>query len=155
MREILHTFCPVKPRLLAECLQELKEEYQIEQRAFQLEEIGQGYILRTRDLYSAYVHQLHGNRRGEKLSQAATEVLAIIAYRQPITRPDIEAIRGVDSSGTLYSLLERGLIEISGRLEAPGRPSLYSTTSQFLQHFGLNDLSELPKMEDLREKFTG
>ncbi len=78
-----------------------------------------------------------------KLSHAATEVLAIIAYRQPITRPQIDAIRGVDSSGTLTQLLERNLVEPLGKLEAPGRPTLFGTTKEFLKHFGLKDLSEL------------
>lgn len=152
LRDIVSTFCPVKPRLLTSLLDEMREEYYAEQRAFQLEEIPQGFILRSRDQYRPYIQQLNVNRRGEKLSHAASEILAIIAYRQPITRPEIDAIRGVDSSGTLASLLERGLIEISGRLEAPGRPSLYITTYRFLQHFGLKDLSELPQIQELRQK---
>ncbi len=91
----------------------------------------------------AYIEQLYQDRRGEKLTQAATEVLAIIAYRGPVTRREIEKLRGVDSSGTVSSLLERGLIEEAGRKEAPGRPAIYSITSQFLHHFGLSDKSEL------------
>jgi segregation and condensation protein B len=82
-------------------------------------------------------------RRDEKLSQAATEVLAIIAYKQPVTRQQVEAIRGVDSTGVIQSLLDRNLIEVTGRLEAAGRPSLFGVTKEFLEHFGLKNSKEL------------
>lgn len=143
IREITDTICPLRPRQLRQLLDALKQEYIAQQRAFKLEEIAQGYVLRTHEEYAPYLELLHRQRRGEKLSHAATEVLAIIAYRQPITRPQIDAIRGVDSSGTVIQLLERQLIEPLGRLEAPGRPNLYGTTKEFLKHFGLKDLSEL------------
>lgn len=143
LREVTDTILPLRPRQLRQLLEELKQEYLAQQRAFKLEEIAQGYVLRTYEEYAPYLDQLHRQRRGEKLSHASTEVLAIIAYRQPITRPQIDAIRGVDSSGTLMQLLERQLIEPVGKLEAPGRPTLYGTTKEFLKHFGLKDLSEL------------
>lgn len=143
IRDITDTICPLRPRQLRQFIEELKQEYISHQRAFRLEEIAQGYLLRTHEEYAAYIDLLYRQRRGEKLSHAATEVLAIIAYRQPITRPQIDAIRGVDSSGTLMQLLERQLIEPVGKLEAPGRPTLYATTKEFLKHFGLKDLSEL------------
>lgn len=146
IREIIDPIYPFKPKVLTDIINELQIEYHAQQRAFQLEEIGQGYLLRTCKDYSPYIDQLYRNKRGEKLSQPATEVLAIIAYRQPITRPHIESIRGVDSSGIIQSLLERELIEPVGKLEAPGRPTLFATTKQFLTHFGLRDLSELPKL---------
>lgn len=145
IREITDTILPLRPRQLREILNELKQEYLTQQRAFQLEEIAQGYVLRTHEEYAPYLELLHRQKRGEKLSHASTEVLAIIAYRQPITRPQIDAIRGVDSSGTVMQLLERQLIEPIGKLEAPGRPNLYGTTKEFLKHFGLKDLSELKK----------
>lgn len=145
IREITDTILPLRPRQLREIIEELKQEYIAQQRAFRLEEIAQGYILRTHEDYAPYLTLLHRQKRAEKLSSAATEVLAIIAYRQPITRPQIDAIRGVDSSGTIAQLLERDLIESLGKLEAPGRPTLYGTTKEFLKHFGLKDLNELKK----------
>lgn len=143
IREVTDTILPLRPRQLRQILEELKQEYLAQKRAFQLEEIAQGYVLRTYEEYAPYLDLLHRNKRGEKLSHASTEVLAIIAYRQPITRPQIDAIRGVDSSGTLMQLLERQLVEPVGKLEAPGRPTLYGTTKEFLKHFGLKDMLEL------------
>ena len=143
IREITETICPLRPRFLRQLIEELQQEYIAQQRSFKLEEIGQGYLLRTHEEYASYIDLLYRQKRGEKLSHAASEVLAIIAYRQPITRPQIDAIRGVDSSGTVAQLLERNLIEPVGRLEAPGRPTLYSTTKEFLKHFGLKDLGQL------------
>jgi segregation and condensation protein B len=143
IREITASITSLRPRQLKEILEELKQEYIAQQRAFQLEEIAQGYVLRTHEEYAPYLELLYRQRRGEKLSPASTEVLAIIAYRQPITRPQIDAIRGVDSSGTVMQLLERQLIEAMGKLEGPGRPTLYGTTKDFLKHYGLKDLEDL------------
>lgn len=143
IREITDTICPLRPRQLRQIIEELQQEYVAQQRAFKLEEIAQGYVIRTHEEYAPYIDLLYRQKRGEKLSYASTEVLAIIAYRQPITRPQIDAIRGVDSSGTVVQLIERNLIEPVGKLEAPGRPTLYGTTKEFLKHFGLKDLSEL------------
>lgn len=145
LREVTDTILPLRPRQLRQILEELKQEYLAQQRAFQLEEIAQGYVLRTYEEYAPYLDLLHRQKRSEKLSYASTEVLAIIAYRQPITRPQIDAIRGVDSSGTLMQLLERQLVEPVGKLEAPGRPTLYGTTKEFLKHYGLKDITELKK----------
>jgi len=146
IREVVDSFQPLKPRLLRDLILELQQEYLSQQRAFRLEEIAQGYMLRTCEEYSLFIDLLHRNKRAEKLSQASAEVLAIIAYRQPITRPQIEAIRGVDCSGIVQNLLERQLIESIGRLEAPGRPALYGITKDFLKHFGLRDLGQLPRL---------
>jgi segregation and condensation protein B len=143
IREITDTICPVRPRQLRQLLEELQQDYISQQHAFKLEEIAQGYVIRTHEEYAPYIDLLYRQKKGEKLSHAATEVLAIIAYRQPITRPQVDAIRGVDSSGTVTQLLERNLIEPIGRLEAPGRPTLYGTTKEFLKHFGLKDITEL------------
>lgn len=152
IREITDTICPLRPRQLRLLMEELKQEYLGQQRAFRLEVIAQGYLLRTHEEYAPYIDLLYRNRRMEKLSHAGTEVLAIVAYRQPITRPQIDAIRGVDSSGSLMQLLERQLIEPVGKLEAPGRPTLYATTKEFLKHFGLKDLSELQSMKELKNQ---
>lgn len=143
IREVTDTILPIPPRQLRQILDELKQEYLAQQRSFQLEEIAQGYVLRTYEDYAPYLDLLHRQKRSEKLSHASTEVLAIIAYRQPVTRPQIDAIRGVDSSGSIVQLMERQLIEPMGKLEAPGRPTLYGTTKEFLKHFGLKDLNEL------------
>jgi segregation and condensation protein B len=146
IREVTDSLHPLRPRILRELLCELQHEYIAQQRAFRLEEIAQGFIVRTCEEYAPYIDLMHRNKRTEKLSHAAAEVLAIIAYKQPTTRPQIDAIRGVDSSGTLQNLLDRQLIEPVGRLEAPGRPTLYGITKEFLLHFGLKDIAELPKM---------
>ena len=143
IREILHPFIPLTPKQIEELIQELKADYIQQQRAFQIKEIAQGYVLQTDPLFAPYLEKLFINRRGEKLTPAGAEVLAIIAYRQPITRPQMDAIRGVDSSGTLTQLIERQLVEAVGRLDAPGRPLLYGTTQLFLKHYGLNTLSDL------------
>lgn len=147
IREVVDTYEPLKPRVIRDLIMELQEEYLSQQRAFRLEEIAQGFLLRTCEEYSSYINILYRNKRTEKLSQASAEVLAIIAYRQPITRPQMEAIRGVDCSGIVQNLLDRQLIEAVGKLEAPGRPTLYGITKDFLKHFGLRDIQELPTHE--------
>ncbi|MGZ6298133.1 MAG: SMC-Scp complex subunit ScpB [Parachlamydiaceae bacterium] len=148
IREVTDSVASLRPKVLREILEELQYDYISQQRAFRLEEIAQGFILRTCEEYAPYIDLMLRNKRAEKLSQASAEVLAIIAYKQPITRPQIDAIRGVDSSGTVQNLLERQLIEPLGKLEAPGRPMLYGITKEFLLHFGLRDLKDLPKMSE-------
>jgi segregation and condensation protein B len=145
IREIADTIQPLRPAVIKQLIEDLQQEYITQQRAFRLEEIGQGYLLRSCEEFGPYIDQLYRNKRAEKLSQASVEVLAIIAYKQPITRPQIEAIRGVDSTGTIQNLLERQLIEPVGKLEAPGRPTLFGITKDFLKHYGLKDLNDLPK----------
>jgi segregation and condensation protein B len=144
LREVVESFHPVKPKMLKELLVEMREEFALN-RSFALEEVGDGYLLRTKEQFAPYVQQLLVDRRPDRLSRAALEVVAIIAYRQPMTRRQIDDLRGVDSSGVLQALLERGLIERRGRLEGPGKPSLYGTTDLFLKHFGLSSLGDLPK----------
>lgn len=147
IREIITEFHPVPAQTLRQALLELAIEYEKENRAFSLVEVANGFSLRTKKSFGCYLELLLRDRRSEKLSQAAAEVLAIIAYRQPITRPQIEAIRGVDCSGVVQTLLERRLIMPTGKLETPGRPTLYGTTKEFLCHFGLRDVSELPSLQ--------
>lgn len=146
LREVTDSLQPLRPKILRELLGELQHEYIAQQRAFRLEEIAEGFIVRTCEEYAPYIDLMLRNKRTEKLSHAAAEVLAIIAYKQPATRPQIDAIRGVDSSGTVQNLLERQLIEPVGKLDAPGRPTLYGITKEFLLHFGLKNIAELPKM---------
>lgn len=154
IREIVDSFQPLKPRLLRDLINELQQDYLSQQRAFRLEEIAEGFLLRTCEEYSPFIDLIHRNKRTEKLSQASVEVLAIIAYRQPITRPQIDSIRGVDSSGSIHNLLERQLIAPAGRLDAPGRPTLYETTKDFLQHFGLRSAQDLSKKAITSENFV-
>lgn len=147
IREITDSVQPLPPRTLRGLLHEIEVEYRCQNRAFRLEEIAQGFVLRSCEEFSPYIALLHRNKRVEKLSNAAAEVLAIIAYRQPITKPQIEAIRGVDSSSAVQALLDRVLVQPVGKMEVPGRPTLYGTTKEFLQHFGLRDLADLPPLE--------
>jgi segregation and condensation protein B len=149
LREVIDTISPLAPRELRAIIEELQNEYCTQQRAFRLDEIAQGFVLRSAEEFNPYIELLYRNKRNEKLSHASAEVLAIIAYRQPITRTQIEAIRGVDSSGSVATLLERQLIQPVGKLEAPGRPMLYGITKDFLKHFGLKDIKELPKLEGI------
>lgn len=124
----------------------LEEDYAKEDRGFFLEWVGGGVRLCSKPQYAPYIEELGKTAKSTPLSQAALETLAIIAYRQPITRPEIEAIRGVRIGSALSSLIDRGLIEERGRADGPGRPILYGTTSEFLVHFGLEDLSALPPL---------
>ncbi|MDL5055228.1 SMC-Scp complex subunit ScpB [Oscillatoria laete-virens NRMC-F 0139] len=132
-------------------LQELKASYDADTaRSFFLQEIGDTYQFASRPEYGPWIKQLFDQYRPQRLSQSALETLSIIAYRQPITRADIEAVRGVQVDAMVQTLMERGLIKIAGRAELPGRPMLYETTQAFLEHFGLKSLDELPNAEELR-----
>ena len=128
---------------------ELNQEYQTANRAFEIKEVAGGYQIYTLPHYAQWVGELH--KKKEKLSKAALETLAIVAYHQPITRAEIEKTRGVDSSWILDSLLQRGLIKTCGRVQAPGRPIKYATTSEFLRYFGINSLNDLPQEEHFVE----
>ncbi len=123
---------------------ELKSEYNEDKRGFNIIDIMDGYQICSRPEYYAYIQEILGEQRNQPLSNAAMEALAIIAYKQPITRGQIEHIRGVNSDGCVNRLYERGLIDEAGRLDAPGRPILYVTTDTFLRCFGLTSPDELP-----------
>lgn len=124
----------------------MQEEYKHENRGIEIIKVEDSYQLATKkDLYE-YLYQIFDKRNKPNLSQAALETLAIIAYNPKITRAEIESIRGVNSDGTMYKLLEYDLIESVGKLDAPGRPTMYSTTSNFLKMFGLNSLNDLPDL---------
>ena len=131
-------------------MRELAAEYEEQQRGFRLVESGAGWKVVTTPDAAPWVRQLFPENRPARLSPSALETLAIVAYRQPITRADIEAVRGVNVDGVMQTLLERGVIRISGRAEVPGRPLLYGTTEFFLEHFGLRSLDELPNCAELR-----
>jgi segregation and condensation protein B len=146
-------FAKVRESEVAAALEELKIEYGQQERAFQLVEKAEGWQLATDPAYANWVRQLFPAPKPARLTAPALETLAIIAYRQPITRPDVEAVRGVAIDGVLQTLMERGLVKISGRAEIPGRPLLYETTQFFLDHFGLRNLDELPNVEELRKRY--
>ncbi len=138
---------------VAAALEQLKIEYIEQARAFQLVEKAEGWQLVSDPAYAPFVRQLFPAAKPSRLTPPALETLAIIAYRQPITRADVEAVRGVAVDGVLQSLMERGLVKIAGRAEVPGRPLLYETTQFFLEHFGLRNLDELPNSEELRTRY--
>lgn len=136
---------PVQDVRLA--LRELQQEYAADDHGLQVMEIAKGYQLATKPELAPVVEKLFKGENRYTLSQAALETLAIIAYRQPVTRVDIENIRGVKVDGVLETLLKRRFIRTAGRKDAPGRPILYGTTREFLKYFGLKDLNELPRPE--------
>jgi segregation and condensation protein B len=151
--ETPNEFTRVKNAEVAAALEQLKVEYIQQGRAFQLVEKAEGWQLATDPGFANWVRQLFPAPKPARLSAPALETLAIIAYRQPITRADVEAVRGVNIDGVLQTLMERGLVKIAGRAEIPGRPLLYETTQFFLDHFGLRNLDELPNAEELRRRY--
>jgi segregation and condensation protein B len=134
-----------------QALMELKQDLDQESRGVQLVQVAGGYRLMTKPDYAPWIKKLEKAKTMQKLSRSALESLAIIAYRQPLVRSEIEQIRGVETSGVLRTLLERKLVRIVGRKEVPGRPIMYGTTKFFLEHFGLNDLSQLPPLREFKE----
>lgn len=130
---------------------ELNKKYKEQNIAFKIKRIANGYVYATTEEFAKYVGFLSSERAKRRLSQAALETLSIIAYKQPITKPEIETIRGVNSDYMLTTLLEKNLITIKGRAETVGRPLLYATTDEFLKYFGLNTITDLPKPRELEE----
>ncbi|RLA81151.1 MAG: SMC-Scp complex subunit ScpB [Deltaproteobacteria bacterium] len=133
---------------VAKAAEELLQEYEERGVSFKVERIAGGYQFRSRPQYAQWIRRLK-KVRPIKLSRAAMEALAIVAYRQPVSRGEVEEIRGVDSGWVLGSLMEKGLIKPVGRKEAPGRPLLYGTTKKFLEVFGLRDLKDLPTLQEI------
>jgi len=150
---------PVKPGRLAEVIENtdarrvrevilaLKDEYAARASAIQIVEIGGGFQMSTKPEYGRWVRRLYNEKMTTRLSNAALETLAIIAYKQPITRAEMEAIRGVDVAGPLEKLLDRGLVRVVGKRDTIGRPMVYGTTDEFLRTFGLNKIAELPDLQ--------
>ncbi len=128
---------------------QLRREYDEQDRAFQIYELAGGYQVLTRPEYAPHLERFETVPRNARLSGAALEALAIIVYRQPLARAEVEEIRGVSSAGVLRTLQDVGLIEVVGRGEGLGRPLLYGTTSRFLEHFGFSSLEDLPKPDEL------
>ncbi len=142
-------------RAVREAVERLNEKYEQAGCAFRIEEIAGGYQMLTLPAYHDVLSRLFQSRKETRLSQAAMETLAIVAYRQPVLRADIEAIRGVACGEVLRGLMEKQLVKIVGRAKVIGRPMLYGTTKHFLQVFGLSSLDDLPNIEEFRRQATG
>jgi segregation and condensation protein B len=140
----------VERAVVLQVLEELAAEYTTVSRGFFLQEVAGGYQLRTRPEFSDYLRRL-GRARPFKFSRPALETLAIIAYRQPVTRTEIEYLRGVDSGSVLKTLLDKHLVRILGKKDVPGKPAIYGTTREFLELFGLSDLAALPTLKEFSE----
>ncbi len=140
---------------IRESIESLNAKYAANNNAFRIEQIAGGYQMLTLNLYNSWLKKMLRARSDTKLSPAALETLAIIAYKQPIIRADIEAVRGVASGEVIRSLMYKGLVKITGRAEILGRPMLYGTTKKFLEVFGLNSLKDLPKAEELKNPDHG
>lgn len=131
-------------------IHELKIQYESMGHSFRIQEIANGFECSTEPKYAPWIMKLELQRKAKQATQSALESLAILAYKQPITRAEIEELRGVDVSGVLSTLMDRNLIKIVGRKEVPGRPFLYGTTEKFLEHFGLKSLTDLPDISELK-----
>jgi segregation and condensation protein B len=147
-KEVLGNVAQAK---ITAALKELTEDYRAGGRSFTISEVAEGYLLTSLPAHAEWIKKLYKGRLTTRLSKPALETLAIIAFKQPVTRLAIEAIRGVDSSGVLAYLLERKMVAISGRDSGPGKPLIYITTKDFLRYFGLNKLSDLPRPRELEE----
>lgn len=150
MVEQLKTVFPeLKPAEITDLLKKVQDEYVERNAGMAVVEIAGGWQMLSNSQAAPYIREFYKTRTKEKLSKAGLESLAIIAYKQPVGRAEVEIIRGVNSDGTIAHLLNKGLIEIVGRKEVPGRPFLYGTTKAFLEYFGLKSLEGLPKIEEL------
>ena len=149
LEQFQDTLPDLDKRAIRRGLTELREDYQEMERSFHLVEIANGYQICTRPEYSEWIQKFYTRQVRVTLSPSALETLAIVAYKQPVTRADVAAIRGVNSDSVLNSLLEKGLVRIAGRKD--GRSLLFSTTNEFLQQFGLKDASELPSLDEIDE----
>ena len=143
------------PADVSAAIEQLNSDYEEQGRAFTLRELAGGVQLVSRRRYGELLRKLLKTRIKQRLSRAALETLAVIAYKQPLTKSEIEAIRGVKADGVIRTLLDRKLVEIGGRSEAVGRPLLYRTTRDFLEYFGLRDLDELPRLKEIKELLKG
>lgn len=147
----INTIFDEDPPQLEECIHSLSEKYNANDSGIEILNVAGGYQIRTKPDHDLYVRRLLNKTGQLHLSQAALETLAIIAYKQPISRSDIESIRGVDCAGVLKTLLKKILIKIRGREVGPGRPLMYATTDEFLLAFGLTRLADLPKLKEMNE----
>lgn len=148
LEQIKDVLGEISTRDIRDIILELQKEYEERKSGMIIVEIAGGYQMLSNPEYASAIRKFYKTRHKEKLSRPALETLAIIAYKQPVSRSDIELIRGVNSDGVTAHLFNKGLIKIAGRKDIPGRPYLYGTTKEFLEYFGLKSLEDLPKLED-------
>ncbi len=132
-------------------IQNLNLEYTQTKRAFHIAKLAGGYQMVSRDSFSPWIQKLFLGRKKSRLSQAALETLSVIVFKQPVSKTEVSAIRGVNCDGVVKTLLERKLVAISGRSDGPGRPLIYKTTNEFLRYFGVNNISDLPRPREMEE----
>ena len=149
--DALHEITGMGRKRIRAMLEELGRDLEDQYRGYTLKEVAGGFQLRTRQEFSAEIKKLHQARPRRRFTRSSLETLAIIAYRQPATRAEVEDVRGVDSGAVVKNLLTQDMIRILGRKEAPGRPMLYGTTRKFLEYFELRDLESLPTLEEITE----
>ncbi|MEW6075383.1 MAG: SMC-Scp complex subunit ScpB [Candidatus Omnitrophota bacterium] len=137
----------IDAELVRQSIDTLKAEYELNKRGIRVYEVAGGFRMVSAPDFSVFLRKLHKGAQGDKLSKPALETLAIIAYKQPVTRLEIESLRQVNIDGVIQTLLERNLIRITGRRKAPGNPYVFGTTREFLEHFGLKSLEDLPKLD--------
>jgi segregation and condensation protein B len=149
--QLKEVFGELKASQIHDLIKQLQEEYVAREAGLMIMEIAGGFQMLSGSHAAAYIREFYKTKTKEKLSRPALESLAIIAYKQPVGRAEVEVIRGVNSDGTIAHLLNKGLIKIVGRKEVPGRPFLYGTTKEFLEYFGLKSLEDLPKIEEFTQ----
>src|ERR1700690_4307118 len=149
--QLKEVFPELKPSQIHDVIKQLQEEYVNREAGMVVVEIAGGFQMLSNSHAAGHIREFYKTKTKEKLSRPALESLAIIAYKQPVGRAEVEIIRGVNSDGTIAHLLNKGLIRITGRKEVPGRPFLYGTTKEFLEYFGLKSLEDLPKVEEFNQ----
>ncbi len=148
--QVIAAAADIQPKEVEEAVDRINIRLRESNSPVMIKQVAGGYEFLTLPEYAPYIKKLYKNRFLARLSKPAMEVLAIIAYKQPITKQEVEVIRGVNSDGVYHTLLERKLIKIAGRKESPGRPLLYGTTKEFMQYLGINSLEELPKLDEIK-----
>jgi len=148
--EIRKVVKALTPTDISKIILGLKEDYQREQRSFEMVEIANGFEIATKKEFAPWILKIELQKKAKQVTQSALETLSILAYKQPVTRAEVEELRGVDISGVLSTLVERNLVNIVGKKEVPGRPFLYGTTEKFLEHFGLSSLKDLPDISEIK-----
>lgn len=151
LTKILEIIPGLAPKQINSIIEYLNEQYRQGGRSYEIREIAGGYQMFTMPEFAAFVDKLFQEKQQSRLTQKALETLAIVAYKQPVTRHEIEEIRGVNVDGVMKTLMSRSLVTISGRAQAPGSPFLYKTTRKFLDYFGLKSLDDLPKLKEIDE----
>ncbi len=151
IEQIKNVFGNLQPSEIRLKLEELKSEYEESNRGIRIMEVAGGFRMITFSGFAQFIKKLYKERHTERLSKPALETLAIVAYKQPVTKSEIELLRNVNIDGVIKSLVDKSLIRIAGRKKAPGRPYVFSTSRQFLEYFGLKSLEELPKMEEFSD----